>query len=66
MYPWYRGNGGKDFDLNADDILGVQWIYGMEDFYLSFFHTRGQLGNLKWKNRKELRRIENAKCRTPY
>ena len=31
MYPWYRGNGGQDFDLNADDIVGVRKIYGMED-----------------------------------
>jgi len=28
MYPWYRGNGGKDFDLNEDDIVGAQHIYG--------------------------------------
>lgn len=28
MYPWYRGNGGKDFDLNTDDIRGIQNIYG--------------------------------------
>jgi len=28
MYPWYRGNGGKDFDLNIDDIRGIQNIYG--------------------------------------
>eukprot|EP00111_Clytia_hemisphaerica_P023902 TCONS_00070408-protein len=28
MYPWYRGNGGRDFDLNEDDVIGAQHIYG--------------------------------------
>lgn len=28
MYPWYRGNGGKDFDLHEDDRIGIQTIYG--------------------------------------
>ena len=36
MYPWYRGNGGKDFDLDADDKLGIQNIYGMVFFFLFF------------------------------
>ena len=37
MYPWYRGNGGKDFDLDADDKLGIQNIYGKVFFFLSLF-----------------------------
>ena len=28
MYPWYRGNGGADFDLNRDDIAGAKHLYG--------------------------------------
>lgn len=36
MYPWYRGNEGKDFDLDADDKLGIQNIYGMVFFFLFF------------------------------
>lgn len=28
MFPYYRGNGGKDFDLHEDDRIGIQTIYG--------------------------------------
>ena len=28
MYPIYQSNGGKDFDLNLDDVKGAQSLYG--------------------------------------
>ena len=28
MFPYYRGNGGKDFELTSDDKLGAQSLYG--------------------------------------
>ena len=28
MYPWYQGYQGDDFPLTADDIAGIQQLYG--------------------------------------